>query len=392
MAVGSLVAWANLADFGLARGMQNHLSAANGKDDRELAARYVSTGLFTLTGVAVIFALLSTPAVLFVPWTSLLNVKNPALANETRQVVAAVLACFLAQFPLSLVPTIYAAYQRGYVAAIFNILGSVFSLGTLFIVTRAELSLPWLIIVTSGTGIVMTLINFGFVLKEMPWLRPRLRLVSRVTLNALAGTSVALFVFQIGALLINETQSFIIARRLGLFRVAEWSVFMRVYILPFIFIQMIDSPLIPAFRESHVRGEHDWLRTAFWRVTKIKLVIAIIAAGLLVTCGNVVAALIGGKEITFSWEMWAASGFLLFVSVWNGSFNDLMIATDRLRLLVITVLINGLVTITLSYTLAHFLGLVGIVLATAAFSLLISAWLLPWACRDLITGRRRALS
>ncbi len=208
MAVGSMVGWANLADFGLARGMQNHLSQANGQDDRELAARYVSTGLFTLTSVAILFALISTPAVLLVPWTSLLNVKNPALAHETRQVVAAVLACFLIQFPLSLVPTIYAAYQRGYVAAIFSILGSVFSLGALLIVTRTELSLPWLIIITSGTGIVLTMINFGFALKEMPWLRPRLRLVSRVTLRALAGTSVALFVFQIGSLLVKRNTKF----------------------------------------------------------------------------------------------------------------------------------------------------------------------------------------
>ncbi len=166
---------------------------------------------------------------------------------------------------------------------------------------------------------------------------------------------------------------------------------MRVYLLPHIFIQMIDTPLIPAFRESHVRGECDWLRTAFWRVTKIKLVVAIIAASLLVTGGNAVAGLIGGKGITFSWEMWAASGFLLFVSVWNGSFNDLMIATDRLRFLVITVLFNGLVTMTLSYTLAHFFGLIGIVFAMTAYSLVVSAWLLPWACRDLIIGRRRGL-
>jgi O-antigen/teichoic acid export membrane protein len=384
MAIGSLVAWANLADFGLARGMQNHLSQANGQDDRALAGRYVATGLATLTGVALLFGLLAAPFVILLPWTSLLNVRNPALTQETRQVVAAVLVCFLIQFPLSVVPTIYAAYQRGYVAALFNVLGSLLSLASLVFVMRAELSLPWLVLVTSGTGILLTLANFGFVLKEMPWLRPKWSMVSMSALRALAGTSVALFVFQIGSLLINETQNVIIARRLGLAHVADWSVFMRVHLLPFIFISMIDSPLIPAFRESHVRGEHQWLRTAFWRVTKLKLVIAVLAVVLLLTLGNVAARLIGGAEVNFRWPMWAASGFLLLVAVWNSSFNDLMIATDRLRLLVITVLINGVVTICLSYAVAPRLGLVGIVLATSAFSFLISGWLLPWVCRDLV--------
>lgn len=384
MAVGSLVAWANLADFGLARGMQNHLSQANGRDDRALAARYVSTGLATLTGVALLLAFIATPLVILFPWTSLLNVNNPALTHETRQVVAVVVGCFLVQFPLSIVPTIYAAYQRGYIASIFNILGSVLSLAALVFVVRAELSLPWLVFVTSGTGIVLTLANFGFVIKEMPWLRPRWSLISKSTLRALAGTSVALFVFQIGSLLINETQNVIIARRLGLAQVADWSVFTRVTVLPLIFISMIDSPLIPAFRESHVRGEQHWLRTAFWRVTKLKLALAVIAFVLLLTLGNFATGIISGANTRFRLPMWAASGFLLLVAVWNSSFNDLMIATDRLRLLMITVLINGLVTICLSYAVAPYLGLIGIVLATAMFSFLVSGWLLPWACRDLV--------
>src|ERR1041385_8128703 len=33
VAVSSIVGWANLADLGLARGIQNHLSEANGQDD-----------------------------------------------------------------------------------------------------------------------------------------------------------------------------------------------------------------------------------------------------------------------------------------------------------------------------------------------------------------------
>jgi len=384
MAVGTLIAWANLADFGLARGMQNHLSQANGQDDRALAGRYVSTGLATLMVAALAFALVAAPFVALLPWTSILNVKNPALTHETRLVVAAVLACFLIQFPLSIVPTIYAAYQRGYIAAIFNILGSLLSLASLVVVMRAELTLPWLVLITSGTGIVVTVVNFGVALREMPWLRPRVSLVSIKTLRSLAGTSVALFLFQIGVLLVTQTQSIIIARRLGLSYVADWTVFMRVHLLPLVLIQMIDSPLIPAFRESHVRGEHQWLRTAFWRVTKLKMVIALGAVVLYLTLGNFTARLIGGSQVSFPWEMWAASGTLLVVAVWNTSFTDLMIATDRLWLLVFTLLGNGVVTMSLSYFVAPYLGLVGMVIALTVYSLFVSGWLFPWACRDLV--------
>jgi O-antigen/teichoic acid export membrane protein len=334
--------------------------------------------------VALAIAVLVAPLVFVVPWASVLNVRDPALANETRVVVGAVMAIFLFEFPLCLVPTIYAAYQRGYVAAVFNIVASIASLAALVAAMYFKLSLPWLIVGSGGTGVAIMLINFGYGLREMPWLRPRISQVTRGALRALAGTSLALFVFQLGALLVNETQSLIIARRLGLSQVADWSVFMRVYLFPAMFLQMIDAPLIPAFREAYVRGERDWLRTAFWRVTKLKMAIALLASGLYLACGNWVATLIAGQPIVLSPSVWAASSFLLIVAVWNGSFNDLMIAVDRLRLLVITVLFNGLVTPVLSYVLAPSLGLFGVVLATPIFSFAVSGWLLPWACRDLI--------
>jgi O-antigen/teichoic acid export membrane protein len=384
MAVGSLITWANLADLGLARGLQNHLSQANGRDDTEAAGRYVSTGLIALSLIALALGLVAAPVVFAVPWAHLLNIENPALAGEARNVVGAVVACFLIGFPLSLVPTIYAAYQRGYIANLFSIVGSLVSLTTLLLITRVGASLSYLVLATGGVSIGITLLNFAYVLREMPWLRPRWSRATRPTLRALGGTSAALFVFQLGSLLVNETQSFIIARRLGLSEVTEWTVFMRVYVLPAIFIQMLDTPLIPAFREAHVRGEQSWLRTAFWRITKLKMVIAVGAAGLYPVLGNWVAALMSGQAVVLPLDIWAASGFLLIVAIWNGSFNDLMIAVDRLRLLVITVLVNGLVTPVLSYWLAPSLGLLGVVLATPLFSLFVSAWLLPLACRDLL--------
>jgi O-antigen/teichoic acid export membrane protein len=386
IAIGSILAWANLADMGLARGMQNHLSQANGQDDRELASRYVSTGLVALGSVALILGLLALPIVLIFPWATFLNVRDPALVPETRHAVAAALACFLLSFPFSLVPTIYAAYQRGYVASIFNILGSLVSLGALIVATRIHLSLPWLIVATSGIGILMALINLGYALREMPWLLPRFQLASWKTMRELGATSGALFVFQIGALLINETACMIIARRLGLPQVTEWSIFLRVQMLPGIFLQMIDAPLIPAFREAYVRGERNWIKTAFWRVTKLKCAVALLATTLYFIVGNWAVQILSGQPIAFGRDMWAGGALLLVVSVWNGSFNDLLIATDRLRLLVITLLANGLVTPILSYLLAPTFGLFGVLVAMPVFSLVVSAWLLPWACRDLLSA------
>ncbi len=387
MAISSLLTWAALADFGLARGMQNHLSEAHGQDDQDAAARYVSTGFAALSIVALVLAVVFLPVLFFMPWTKVLAVSDASLAGETRGAVASVVAIFLAGFPLSLVPTIYSAYQRGYVANLFTIVGSLLSLGTLVVVTRLHVSLPWLIVATGGIGVFMTTLNLGWIVKEMPWLRPRRSLVSMKALRALAATSTALMLFQLSSLLINEAQIIIVAHRLGLDAVADWSIFMRVHALPIVFISMLDGPMIPALREAHVRGEHKWLRTAFFRLTWIKMAIAFVAVGLYFALGNFAVHLLSGRSVDLPMKVWAASGFLLVVGVWNGSFNDLMIATNRLWFLVVTLVFNGVVTLGLTFGLARPYGIFGVVMATPVFSLVVSGWLLPWACRDLLRKR-----
>jgi O-antigen/teichoic acid export membrane protein len=384
MAVSALLTWAALADFGLGRGVQNHLSEAYGLDDRDAAARFVSTGFVVLSAIALVFTVVMAPLVLVVPWGRVLNVQDPALAGRARIVVAAVAAVFLCNFPLSLVPTIYRAHQRAYVANLFAIVGNLLSLVALLLIVELKLPMPWLIMTAGGIGVLMTLVNLAWILRDMPWLRPRWSLATRGTLRALAGVSIPMLLYQLGGLVINETQTLLIAHRVGLGGVTDYAVLMRVYALPALLVSMIDGPLIPAFREAYVRGDRAWLRAAFWRLTKLKMWLAAGAAVGYLLLGNFAVRLLSGRAVSFDWRVWAACGFLQIVAIWNVSFNDLLIAINRLWVLVIGILFNGLVTLSLTWWLSKPLGILGVVLATPVYSLVVTAWLFPWFSRDVV--------
>ncbi len=390
MAISALLTWAALADFGLGRGVQNHLSEAYGRDDPEAAARHVSTGFFTLLAIAFAFVVGLAPLLAWVPWTRILNVQDPSLGGQVRVAVAAVAIVFLANFPLSLVPTIYRAYQRAYVANLFGIAGSLISLAGLFVVVHLRLPLPWLILCSGGIGVLMTLVNLGWIVREMPWLRPRIALCSRRTLASLATVSLPMLLFQLGGLVINEAQIIVVAHRIGLSGVTDFTILMRVYAIPAIVIGMIDGPLIPAFREAWVRGDHDWLRSAFWRITKVKMMIALLAAGGYLAFGNFAVRLLSGRAVEFDWRVWAACGALQFVAIWNVSFNDLLIAVNRLWPLVIGIVLNGVITLSLTFVFAKQLGVFGIVATMPVASIVVTGWWFPWLCRDVV--RRTARS
>ncbi len=378
--ISALLLWAALADFGLGRGLVNHLSEAFARDDRESAARYVSTALFSLCAVAGLLALLLVPVIIFVPWHQVLNVHSQSLRLETRVTVAAVVAVFLTNFPLSIVGPIYAAYQRTYVANIFRVVGQLLSLGVLVAATTCQVSLPWLVLATGGVPLTMSLANLYYISRDMPWLRPRISYSGRRVLRDLVVVSTPLLLFQLGSLLINELQTIIIARRSGLEIVADFTVFLKVFSVPVLILGMIDSPLLPAYREALARRDVIWLRTTFWRVQGIKALICAIACIFYLCFGNFATGILSGQHVRFGSEVWIAASILNVVGTWNGSFNDLLVSTNRLWTLVWFILGNGVVTVSLTYIVAPKLGVFGILAAGIVYSLFLTAWLFPIFC------------
>lgn len=387
-AIAALLTWAALMDFGLGRGLINHLSDANGRDDHEAAGRIVSTGLTALAGIALCAGLLFVPLLVVVPWTRVFNVTEVALQQETRGAVAVVVALFLAGFPLSVVGGIYAAYQRSYIANLFTAGSSLASLAVLLLVTRLQGGLSWLIFAVGGVSVVMNVVTLAYIAHDMPWLRPRLSLVSRATLRSLAGVSLPMLLFQLGSLLINEVQIFMVAHRLGLGSVADYNIYMKVYTAPVLLVVMVDGPLAPAFREAVARGDVAWVREAFWRTWWIKFALCALAVVFYMTVGNSATGLLSGQSAHYPREVWALSGLLILVGCWNGSFNNLLIAYNRLWLLVGAILANGVVTTLLTWWLSRSYGIAGVIAATTTFSLLVTAWLFPVLCWRTIGPRR----
>jgi O-antigen/teichoic acid export membrane protein len=388
MAIGSLLSWAVLADFGMARGLQNHLSEAYGREDEAKAGRLMSTAFFALLGIASVLALLFVPALYLVPWESILRITEPALSAELRPALGAVVAVFLLQFPLSVVGQAYAAYQRGHIANLFSISGSMLSLGVLLLVIREQLGLPWLILASGGVGVGMTLVNLAYLVREMPFLRPRLSLVTGASMAGLVRVSTPMLIFDLGSLLINESQLLLIARINGVAVVADYSIFLKVYAVPIFVVTMLDGPYAPMFREAYSRGDSRWFREAFFKIQRIKVVLTVLGTVFYLTCGNLATGLLSKQAVHFSWQVWGMAGLLLIVGCWNATYNNLFMAIERLWTLVLLILLNGLVTVGLTYFLAGPLGIVGVLIAITTFSLVVTSWLLPFLARDVFRTAR----
>lgn len=387
--ITTLLAWVALFDFGLANGLVNVLSRAYGRDDRDDAARLVSTAIIVLLAIAALLAFAVFLSAAYIPWHEVLAVRGAVAPATVKWSVVAALTMFVISIPFSPVAQILAAYQRAYVGNVFAMAGVLCSFAALLIALRGAPGLPALIVVFGLGSMVTSWAGAVYVARQLPWLRFRWSGVSVTALRALMSRSVPLFLFQVGALAVNEVQPIILAHRCDLATVAEYAILMRLYVLAMGLIQVSTSSAVPSLREAHERGDGAWAKRAFGHLVRVRMALAVVAGVLLIAGGNLLLRVwLGRADVQFDFPVWVATGVLMLAATWATAHAELLAIMDRLWLPVALVLINAVVTITLTYALAPHLRVFGALLASAAVSVFLLTWLLPSLTRPVLQAEK----
>jgi len=386
----SFVTWIALFDFGIISGLVNALSEANGKNDQAAASGYVSSAFFLLIGIVGIIAAIFIGIVPFVNWASVFAVEGIIPSSLVTLCVIAAVAPVLLGMPFSIVRQIYAGYQKIYIGNAFYVIGVALMLIGIYLAVTFNAQMPVLLLIYGGATIVVSIINMVYIVKvEMPWLRPRLRFFSASSVRRLMRTSVPLFLFQLGALLINSTQPIILAHRTDLDTVTDYSIWMRLFTLTGTVMVLSTSSFLPTFRESYERGEHAWMRTSFKRMMYVRMSIALAGAMLVLIVGNEFLSIwLRQANIQFSTQIWIATFILMVVSAWSTGFSELLTIMDKIWVQVVLVLINGTMVILLTYWLSPEFGVLGAIVAYGFMVVIIQSWLNPILTRPILQANR----
>ncbi len=391
--VTSFVAWTSLFDFGIVNSLVNALSEANGKNNPEDAKSYVSTAFFALVAISTVLGIVLALCAGWVPWSQVLAVRIPIAQRTVMWTVVAALVCVLAGMPLSIVRQIYAGYQKSYIGNLFTAFSGLITLAALYLVVWTRGGLPALVFAFAGPGVFIGFVNLLYLTrKEMPWLAPQLSLVSRRAVRRLSSTSTPLFLFQIGALLVNETQMIVLAHVTSLKLVSEYSIIWRLGVTFASLIALGTSAFVPAFREAHERGDGSWMKAAFRRMLLLRMSIAAAVAFTLVLGGNLMLRVwLHRGDFNFPSSVWIAEGIFLASTIWVASFSDFLIIMDRIWIQVALVLINGVTTIALTLVLAPRLGLLGAIISIGFVTVCFWTWLIPLMVKHFFASNCRNL-
>jgi O-antigen/teichoic acid export membrane protein len=312
LTVSSVVSFIAVADFGLGSGLLTALAAARGSGDAAAEKRLVSTACAAVAAIAVVGLIVLAIGIAVVDWPSVFRVTSQAAVVEARPAVAIAAGCALLALILSLVTSINASLQEGYVNGLWQGAFTLVGLGAVVVGIHAGVGLPCLILAMAGTPVVGSFLN-GVVLFAVrkPWLRPDLHHASPALARHLLSSGVAFTVLAVMYFAIMASPNLVITQVIDAAAVPEFAVPAKVFFAANLLVALVVNPLWPAYAEALARRDVAWTRRA--------LVRSFVAAGVIGAPPCIALAVFGGPLV----HWWVGSsvtpspGLLSGLAVWT---------------------------------------------------------------------------
>jgi O-antigen/teichoic acid export membrane protein len=286
MTLSSMLSWISFFDIGLTNGLRNKLTEALAVGDRQRARVYVSTTLVLLLGIIALVFAVFVVIYRFVNWSSVFNTATLD-SSVLGRVVFITIAFFGIQFVMKVVTTIYYAVQRSAMVDVVGTLGSLLSLGVIWLLTRvtSEGSLFYVAFTFSAVPVAAYAVAFFVVFYgKYRFLMPSIRAINLRYTRDLIGLGVNFFLVQVSYLILFTTSNFIISHVLGPAEVTVYNIAYKYFSLVTMGFTIILTPLWNAYTDAYVTGEFAWIRKMmqntfiFWCVCVLGTVLMVIVS------------------------------------------------------------------------------------------------------------------
>jgi O-antigen/teichoic acid export membrane protein len=367
LTIGSLLTWMSMTDFGIAgNALVNLLADAHGKEDKRLAGQHAASAFWALVGLSLCIGSIFLFSFHYIPWQEVFHVSSAVPAAELSLACAYSLIFFVVGFPLSMVSSVYGAYQDGFMANIWNIAGSALALISLIVVAQMKGGLPQLVLAISGTRTLVGLANVYYMFfRKYPWLVPRPSAVRWSSTKHLLSLGGNYMITQLAGLGIYQSQPMIITQMLGPSYVVIFVVTQKIVTLPLDLVFMGTAPFISAYGEAKARADWGWIRGAFRNSLIASLAFGIPAAATIALVAKPLIRVWAGSAAVPDSRLILWLSLYTLIGVAMLSVGQLLCGLGRADILAYSLSLCALCTIGAGIIFARWWGLGGVGLSMA---------------------------
>lgn len=363
LTLSSIVGWMSYFDIGFGNGLRNKFAESIARKEYDNARIYVSTTYAVLIALAIVCISIFIFVNPFISWTRILKAPE-GMAKELEWLALIVFIFFWMQFVLQLINTIITANQEAAKASFFNLVGNIFSLIFIFILTRTTTgNLIYLGIVLSIAPVLVLLISsLWFYNREYKIYAPSIKFIRLRYARNLIGLGFNFFIIQIAALILFQTDNIVITQIFSPREVTTFNVAFKLFSVISMAFSIIITPLWSAFTEAYTNKDVDWIKGTLSKLRKIWLVLILITIVTLIASPLIFKLWMGDKvKVPFSLSI--ALSVYIIVASWQNIHVYFLNGIGKIRLQLYLVIVSGIINIPMAIFLGRWIGLAGVTLA-----------------------------
>jgi Na+-driven multidrug efflux pump len=300
--------------LGLTFGLKNHFAEALAVNDQEKAGKLVSTTYIVLS---VVFAVVMSLSLLVFPFVNVEKLFNIKLDSSDLYILMIItFFSFCIRMILQVIFAVLEADQRPAEVSFVNMLSSVLSLISVFIITRLKSYGDLLLtgsIINIVPLIVMSLYTVILFSGRYKNYRPSLKKLDFSYSKGLFNLGGKFFIIQIADMILFSTTNFIIIQYFSAKDVTIYNIGYRYFSIISMLFGIIIAPLWSATTEAFIKEDFVWIRNTFRKIRFIGLVFVFCAFCMLMVSEPVIRIWVGEKVlIPFSLKL------VFFVNVSTG--------------------------------------------------------------------------
>jgi O-antigen/teichoic acid export membrane protein len=371
LTISSIVSWLSFFDIGLGNGLRNKLSEANAKKQYGDAKKYISTTYAAISVIAFFLLLIFYLIYKKINWQNILNIED--INNETLQLLfLMVVGSFCVQLIVRIINSILTALHHSALSGFITFLGQVGVLIGIFILKYfAEPNLFYLFIVLTIIPILVLLIATVLIFrKKLQYLKPEFKFIRIKHLKSIFNIGGAFFIVQIGALVLFQTDNFIISNVLGPEAVTEFNIAFKLFSLTTMVTFIILTPYWSAYSDAWARQDFDWMRKNILIIRKIWILLSVITVILYFAAPFLYNIWIG-DTIKISSKVSFAMMIYSIVISFQASHNYIINGLGKIKLQMYLMLISAVLNIPLAFYLGGIYGIPGVIYSNVLFMALL---------------------
>lgn len=371
----SIVSWCSFLDIGLGHGLRNNLAKAIAENNTELAKGFVATSYFILACVGLLAGIIVITVFPVFNWANILNA--PQSLNQELTVLSIVtLVCFLATFVLRLINSILFAIQKPALSSLVEVSSQFVAF--LMVAIMAHSGCRWSLLqygsVVSIIPVIVvfiyTLILFSTKLKNLSF---KVTDIDLKLSNKLFNLGFKFLVIQITAILLFQTNNFILAHIVGPEAVTEYNISYKYIGIISMLFSIINAPLWSATTDAYFRKDFKWIESSLAKMKKVFFCFVVLGIWAVIVSGIVYKIWLSNKvEIDYFLQILILCYYIL--SMWCGIHCSVINGTGKVKLQFYFTSIEALCHIPLAIFLGNLLGTYGVIMSMIAMTAINAIW------------------